>query len=171
MQYSCIPRRSRGEFSTLLYKLHRTPAAREHHDRHSPRRPMSRRTGTPPGRSPTLPVRRSPPGSRPLTPTNHPDLLPTRSDHPTPPPLDIHKNHNSPRTFPQPITLQPLTTIQPIHLTPRQNGFFPLPNCPRYTAPDPRKNPENTLSHCHACACDANRPLFHNEHSLCVLLA
>ena len=150
MQYSCIPRRSMGEFSSLLYKLHRTPAAREHHDRHSPRRPI---TDAP--RQEVVPLDA-------MTPR---DLLAPGS-HPTPPPLDIPKNHNSPRTFPQPITLQPLTTIQPIHLTPRQNGFFPLPNCPRYTAADPRENIQNILTHSAAYTYAAVRPLFHNEHGL-----
>ena len=49
--------------------------------------------------------------------------------------------------------------------------FFPTSQLSTiYRCRPTRKYPENTLTHCHACACDANRPLFRNKHSLCVLL-
>lgn len=215
MQYSCIPRRSRGEFSTFLCKLPgrtSSPAAlppgntpttlpgRIHPASESTLPPLPG-TPHPPGTNhssrrsrPELPRREDPATREPTThqtappagrtphestgPARHPTKFPARTPAtkcppgvtkfppPTPPPLDFPKNHEFPRTFPQPITPQPLAPLQTFPLTPRQNGFFPLPNCPTNPAHDPRKNPENTLTHCQAYTSDANRPLFRNKHSL-----
>lgn len=79
-------------------------------------------------------------------------------------PLDIPKNHEHTQQFPQPITTQLLTTIQTITLTPRRNGFFPFPNCPRYPDPDQRKIPKNTITHYQNCTSAAKTPLFRTGH-------